>query len=613
MAKLNGISVERATVILQAAHTTPIMAGKVFDLVQPRMAGLWHTSLTADIAPLIFEDLRATYDGPVVQTQDLTVFNITKDAVVARQAQVTSQPMAVAGAPRTRGCTSRASRAAMVGRSAHTAGRRAGHGAIVTELAQSTVRMFGLGLVGAAVLLGIAPAQALAHKPLMLPTGSSSRTVKDASVSYAAYGRFVRAGERVVIRGPLKRNDTLIADLLIPDAAPESRLAQSMLPTLQVVDPSGALRTVKRLATADPFDEPFTRTKYLTVAKLEDKASQAGTYLWIVTSHGPGRFVVALGKREQFGVSDVAKLPGTIEKVRSWAGAGGSQVHPHGNAAHSSPTLGEFGIGAASAFTRMLVVTALLMAVAATVGIATRDNSYIDLFWGPTIATAGVAALSAMPSLTTRATVIGLMMVVWATRLALHLAVRKARMPGEDPRYAAWRRQWGRTWVVRSILQVYVLQGALAMVVALPALVVSSDWSGGADAWLVIGAAVWAAGLCFEAIADWQLARFLARKRAGLKSAHLYTGGLWSISRHPNYFGESLVWCGIGIAALGAAYGWLALISPIVITLLVRWVSGVPMLNAPGRARPGFAEWSASTPVFVPWPRWGGRRRAGTQ
>jgi ribonuclease Z len=91
LAAASGLSIERATIALNAAHTSPTAAAKVFSLVKPRMAGLWHTLLSPQIIPMIFTELRAGYDGPVVQTQDLTVFNVTKEAVVARQAQVMDQ------------------------------------------------------------------------------------------------------------------------------------------------------------------------------------------------------------------------------------------------------------------------------------------------------------------------------------------------------------------------------------------------------------------------------------------------------------------------------------------------------------------------------------------
>lgn len=91
LAAASGLSIERATIALNAAHTSPTAAAKVFSLVKPRVAGLWHTLLSPQVIPMIHAELRAGYDGPVVQTQDLTVFNVTKEAVVSRQAQVMDQ------------------------------------------------------------------------------------------------------------------------------------------------------------------------------------------------------------------------------------------------------------------------------------------------------------------------------------------------------------------------------------------------------------------------------------------------------------------------------------------------------------------------------------------
>jgi ribonuclease Z len=100
LAAASGLSIERATIALNAAHTSPTAAGKVFGLVKPRVAGLWHTLLSPQVIPLIFSELGAVYDGPVVQTQDLTVFNVTKEAVVARQAKVSDQLPPIPGEQR---------------------------------------------------------------------------------------------------------------------------------------------------------------------------------------------------------------------------------------------------------------------------------------------------------------------------------------------------------------------------------------------------------------------------------------------------------------------------------------------------------------------------------
>ncbi len=100
LAAASGLSIERATIALNSAHTSPRAAGKVFRLVKPRMAGLWHTLLSPQVIPLVFAELRAVYDGPLVQTQDLTVFNVTKEAVIARQAMVLEQLPPTPGIPR---------------------------------------------------------------------------------------------------------------------------------------------------------------------------------------------------------------------------------------------------------------------------------------------------------------------------------------------------------------------------------------------------------------------------------------------------------------------------------------------------------------------------------
>jgi ribonuclease Z len=100
LAASSGLSIERVTIAINAAHTSPKAAGKVFGLVKPRVAGLWHTLLAPQIIPMIFKELRSVYNGPVVQTQDLTVFNITKEAIITRQAKQFDQHPPIPGKQR---------------------------------------------------------------------------------------------------------------------------------------------------------------------------------------------------------------------------------------------------------------------------------------------------------------------------------------------------------------------------------------------------------------------------------------------------------------------------------------------------------------------------------
>jgi len=101
LAAASGLSIEGLTIALNAAHTSPTAAGKVFNLAKPRVAGLYHTLLSPQVINMVFAELGSVYDGPIVQTQDLTVFNVTKEAVVARQARQFDQLPPTPGKQRT--------------------------------------------------------------------------------------------------------------------------------------------------------------------------------------------------------------------------------------------------------------------------------------------------------------------------------------------------------------------------------------------------------------------------------------------------------------------------------------------------------------------------------
>ena len=181
-------------------------------------------------------------------------------------------------------------------------------------------------------------------------------------------------------------------------------------------------------------------------------------------------------------------------------------------------------------------------------------------------------------------------------RLFSHLV---RRFPAaEDFRYADWRRDWGASYAWRAPLQIWALQGVLLWTAALPVTAARPAAWESWHAWaLGVGLAVWAAGLEFESVADRQLARFRADPA---NKGKLLASGVWAWSRHPNYFGEALAWWGIALAALPSA-GTLALVSPILMTLMLRFVSGVPMLDRAWASRPGFDAWTRRTNAFFPW------------
>lgn len=231
-----------------------------------------------------------------------------------------------------------------------------------------------------------------------------------------------------------------------------------------------------------------------------------------------------------------------------------------------------------------------------------RDSGVMDVFWGPgfvvAVVAAGVASDSLEPS--GRDVVTLALVAVWATRLAIHIGIRNHDKP-EDFRYARWRREAGDAWWWRSYLKVFLLQGAVMLVVIAPVVVlISSSTDGWPGPLGAAGLLVWLAGFLFEAVGDEQLRRF---KKSEKNAGKVMDRGLWKYTRHPNYFGESLVWWGFWILACEVPGGWMTVVSPLLMTWLLIRVSGVAMLERGlESSRAGYADYKRRTNAFIPGP-----------
>lgn len=247
-----------------------------------------------------------------------------------------------------------------------------------------------------------------------------------------------------------------------------------------------------------------------------------------------------------------------------------------------------------------------ILTVVFVVAMALRDNSIMDIAYGATFALAGTALLFINERSDTLAILIVGCVVLWALRLSIRIG-RKNIGTGEDERYAAWRADWEARsttyFVLRSYLQIYLLQGFIIAVVGLPLVLAISFAHELDEVWLAVGLAIAVFGLLYETTADWQLDRFIARKKAGTETADLMTTGLFHYSRRPNYFGEALVWWGLAFAVLPVSLGYYALLSPIVITYIVTRVTG-PMLERIFLERypAQYTHYMETTSYLVPWP-----------
>lgn len=191
-----------------------------------------------------------------------------------------------------------------------------------------------------------------------------------------------------------------------------------------------------------------------------------------------------------------------------------------------------------------------------------------------------------------------LLVSIWGMRLALHLAKRNIGK-GEDFRYVNMRKRWGTDFPrLKAFLNVFVLQGVLLMIVSMPILFVMTGTSNQFYWWNGVGIAFWLLGFAYEVVGDYQLAQF---KKNPQNKGKLLTTGLWSTTRHPNYFGEACLWWGIFLVTLNEGRNAWGIIGPIVITLLLLFVSGVPLLEKKYKERADFKDYADQTALFVPF------------
>lgn len=235
-----------------------------------------------------------------------------------------------------------------------------------------------------------------------------------------------------------------------------------------------------------------------------------------------------------------------------------------------------------------------------------EDNSIMDIAYGPAFAVASWVTIYLTQSWSMTALMAAGLVTVWATRLFVRI-LRKNWGKPEDARYAAWREAWCQNgtlyFIIRSYLQVNVLQGLIIVLVASPVIIAISQLQDSPLWAQILGACIFALGLGYEALADYQLDRFIARKQAGIETRNLMTDGLFRYSRRPNYFGETLVWWGLFIVALPLPAGWLGIIGPVTITFIVTRVTG-PMLEDMFLEKypEQYREYMKRTSYLIPWP-----------
>ena len=251
-------------------------------------------------------------------------------------------------------------------------------------------------------------------------------------------------------------------------------------------------------------------------------------------------------------------------------------------------------------FASALLLLALFLA---TWWLACRWNNFsiVDVTWALAFAPVAFWHAFAGTGWLPRRLAVGTLVAAWSLRLGLHLCRRVAHHhPAEDPRYAVLRARWqGRE--ARAFLGFFLAQGVLVWLLMLPVALLAAESRPAFHPLEWAGLALWLTGLAGEALADAQLTRFKRRPNAGLG---VCDEGLWSWSRHPNYFFQSLLWWGLFLMALPSPLGWTSVVAPLAMLHFLLNVTGIPLTEKLSLERRGeaYRAYQRRTSPFLPRP-----------
>ncbi len=244
-----------------------------------------------------------------------------------------------------------------------------------------------------------------------------------------------------------------------------------------------------------------------------------------------------------------------------------------------------------------LIVVFIYFLLFFIVGTIIKNNSIVDIGWGFGFVLTVWVLFFISKDYTVSKIIVNTMVTIWGLRL-FYTILKRNLFKEEDFRYKNWRKEWGKYVIPRAFFQVYMFQGLFMLTVGVGAFYVNIYDI--AFSWLmVIGVVIWIIGFYFEAKGDYELKQHIKNSE---NRGKLLTTGLWKYTRHPNYFGEAVMWWGIFLVIIISDLSlWYLAISPIIITFLLRFVSGVPMLERKMSKKPGWDEYAKKTSAFIPF------------
>lgn len=249
----------------------------------------------------------------------------------------------------------------------------------------------------------------------------------------------------------------------------------------------------------------------------------------------------------------------------------------------------------------LLIAQFIFFNIVYIIAVLKKDFSVIDIAWGLSfLLVFFVGHHESTIELSTRGQLLAALVFLWAIRLSFYIFFRKKNMPGEDYRYAEWRSEWGEKANLIAYFKVFLLQAILSIIVASPLFLFHQYFEIKPFGTLLdyLGLTLWLVGFFFESVGDWQKHVF---KSDSQNKGLVYRKGLWKYSRHPNYFGEALLWWGVFFIIINNVPYYYALIGPFILTFLLLKVSGVALLEKQYNSNPLYDEYKLTTNAFIPW------------
>lgn len=236
------------------------------------------------------------------------------------------------------------------------------------------------------------------------------------------------------------------------------------------------------------------------------------------------------------------------------------------------------------------------MALFYIIALLLKNNSVVDIGWGLGFITLISILHIFFPVLYIRKILITFLIVLWGFRLAAFVFARNIGKT-EDSNYARFCEKWGKRFFLFLFFKVFILYGLIMLIMAYPIILVFNSDPSVLTIYDIIGVMLFIFGFLFESISDYQLAKFKSKPE---NNGKLMINGLWKYSRHPNYFGEVVLWWGLFFIALSSNYGWTGIISPLLITIILTCIYGIPSLEKKFKGREDWEAYKAKTPKFFP-------------